>query len=142
MLSQRLEDALEDLRDLIKITKSDIEDIKVAQNEPQFERLSLKEEKLKSFEEKKAMIDREISTLMTTYPEKPLPELIQPQEHLLLDQLKEELNNLREVNKEYAKLVILVSNVYNSFLERLVPTEMQGYERVASKESKILKVRV
>jgi DNA repair ATPase RecN len=142
MLSHHLQSALSDLRDLIKITESDIEDIKLANNDPQFDRLSLKEDKLKSFEQKKAMIDHEISTLMTRNPEVELPELLNEKQHTSLDELKEELNNLREVNKEYAKLVLTVSNLYNTFLERLVPTEMQGYNKVASKDPSILEVRV
>ena len=142
MLSHHLQSSLTDLRDLIKITESDIEDIKIANNDPQFERQSLKEDKLKSFENKKAMIDHEISTLMTTNPDKELPELLNPEQHELLDELKIELNNLREVNKHYAKLVLTVSNLYNTFLERLVPTEMQGYNKVASKDPAILEVRV
>ena len=142
MLSHHLQSALNDLKDLIKITESDIEDIKVAKNDPQFERLSLKEDKLKSFEQKKAMIDHEISTLMTTNPDKELPKLINEEQHNLLDELKVELSKLREVNKHYAKLVLTVSNLYNTFLERLVPTEMQGYNKVASKDSSILEVRV
>ena len=142
MLSHHLQSALSDLRDLIKITESDILDIKEAKNDPQFDRLSLKEEKLKSFEAKKAMIDHEISSLMTEQPNKDLPELINPEQHQLLDELKIELNNLRDVNKHYARLVLVVSNMYNSFLERLVPTEMQGYNKVASKNASILEVRV
>ena len=142
MLSHHLQSALKDLKDLIKITESDIEDIKVAKNDPQFERLSLKEDKLKSFEQKKAMIDHEISALMTTNPDTELPKLLNEEQHTLLDQLKVELSNLREVNKHYAKLVLTVSNLYNTFLERLVPTEMQGYNKVASKDPSILEVRV
>jgi len=142
MLSHHLQSALSDLRDLIKITESDIDDIKLANNDPQFDRLSLKEDKLKSFEQKKAMIDHEISTLMTSEPEKELPQLLNAEQHTLLDELKIELNNLREVNKHYAKLVLTVSNLYNTFLERLVPTEMQGYNKVASKDASILEVRV
>jgi len=142
MLSLHLQNALTDLRDLIEITKSDIEDIKTAQHNPQFERLSLKDEKLKSFESKKAMIDHEISSLMTSNPDIELPNLLNAEQHKLLDELKIELNNLREVNKHYAKLVLVVSNLYNNFLERLVPTEMQGYNKVASKDPSILEVRV
>ncbi len=142
MLSHHLQSALSDLKDLIKITESDIADIKEAKNDPQFERLSLKEDKLKSFEQKKAMIDHEISTLMTTNPDKELPKLINEEQHTLLDELKTELSNLREVNKHYAKLVLTVSNLYNTFLERLIPTEMQGYTKVASKDPSILEVRV
>ncbi len=142
MLSHHLQSALSDLKDLIKITESDIADIKEAKNDPQFERLSLKEDKLKSFEQKKAMIDHEISTLMTTNPDKELPKLINEEQHTLLDELKIELSKLREVNKHYAKLVLTVSNLYNTFLERLIPTEMQGYEKKASRNPAILEVRV
>ena len=142
MLSHHLQNALNDLRDIIKITESDIEDIKNAQHDAQFDRLSLKDEKLKSFEAKKAIIDYEIASLMTAYPDKQLPELLNEEQHQLLDELKVELNNLKDVNKHYAKLVLVVSNLYNTFLERLIPTEMQGYEKVVSKNPSILEVRV
>ena len=142
MLSHHLQSALSDLRDLISITESDIADIKEAKNDQQFERLSLKEEKLKGFESKKAMIDHEISTLMTAHPDKDLPQLLNEEQHKALDELKIELSNLRDVNKRYAKFVLSVSNLYNTFLERLVPTEMQGYKKIASKDSSILEVRV
>ena len=141
MLTHHLQNALKDLRDLIAITESDIEDIKVAQHNPQFERLAIKEEKLKSFEAKKAMIDYEISSMMTSSPDTALPELLNEEQHELLGELKVELNNLKDVNKRYAKLVLVVSNLYNSFLERVVPTEMQGYNKVASKNPSILEVR-
>lgn len=142
MLSHHLKGAIKDLRDLIKMTQTDIEEIKEAKHDPQFERLSLKEEKLKSFEAKKAMIDHEISSLMTSNPDKDLPALLSTEQHELLDELKIQLSKLREVNKHYARLVVVVSNLYNTFLERLVPTEMQGYEKVASKNPSILEVRV
>lgn len=142
MLTHHLEGALSDLRELIEITQEDIADIKEAQHDPQFERLTLKDEKLKSFESKKAMIDHEISKLIQNNPNTPLPQLLNGEQHKLLDDLKVELNNLKDINKEYAKFVLLVSNLYNEFLERLVPTEMQGYEKVASKEAALLKVTV
>ena len=142
MLSHHLEGALQDLKDLVSITESDIADIKEAKNDQQFDRLSLKEEKLKGFESKKAMIDHEISRLMTTQPDKDLPELLNQEQHKALDDLRIQLANLRDVNKRYAKLVLTISNLYNTFLERLVPTEMQGYNKVASKNAAILEVRV
>ncbi len=142
MLSHYLESALSDLRDLISMTKQDIEDIKEAKNDQQFERLALKEEKLKSFESKKAMIDHEISSLMIVQADKNLPELLNQEQHKALDELKIELSNLRDINKKYAKFVLIVSNLYNTFLERLVPTEMQGYQKIASQKPSILEVRV
>ncbi len=142
MLSYHLKGALSDLRDLISMTKQDIEDIKEANHDQQFERLSLKEEKLKSFENKKAMIDHEISSLMSTQADKDLPELLDEEQHNALDELKTELSNLRDINKKYARFVLSVSNIYNKFLDKLVPTEMQGYQKVASKNPSILEVRV
>lgn len=142
MLSYHLQGALSDLRDLIKITESDVEDIKEARHNPQFDRLKLKEEKLKSFESKKAMIDYEISVLIKSNPNINLPELLDEDQHRYLDELKIELVNLKDVNKKYARLVLAVSSLYNEFLERLVPTVMQGYSKVASKDSAILEVRV
>ena len=142
MLSHHLQNALNDLRDIIKITESDMEDIKVAKHDAQFQRLSLKEEKLKSFEAKKAIIDYEISSLMTNNSGVELTNLINEEQHKLLDELKIELATLRDVNKKYAKQVLVVSNLYNTFLERLIPTEMQGYTKTASKNPTILEVRV
>ncbi len=142
MLTHHLQNTLTDLDDLIRMTQSDINDIKVAQHDPQFDRLSIKEEKIKSFEAKKAMIDYEISSLMSAHPDTELPQLLNAQQHQLLEELKVKLSSLRDVNKEYAKLVVIVSNLYNTFLERLVPTEMDGYNKVASKDSTILQVRV
>ncbi|MBE0514855.1 hypothetical protein [Sulfurimonas sp.] len=142
MLSYHLKSAINDLRDLIKITESDIEDIQVANHNPQFDRLKLKEEKLKSFESKKAMIDHEISAHVRLHPDVKLTELLNEEQHVMLNELKVELTNLHAINKRYAKLVLAVSNLYNTFLENLIPTEMHGYNRVASKDSTILKVRV
>jgi len=142
MLSHHLKGALSDLRDLIKITEDDIVDIKKANNDEQFNRLALKDEKLKSFEQKKAMIDHEISSLMSSNPDTDLPDLLNKGQFESLDKLKIELNNLREVNKKYTRLVLAVSTLYNTFLERLVPTEMDGYQKKASKEPSFLEVRV
>jgi len=142
MLSHHLESALSDLRSLIDITKSDIADIKEANNNPQFDRLSIKDDKLKSFEQKKAMIDHEISSLMTANPDADLSELLDTKQHQYLEELKTELNNLRTINREYSKLVLAVSTLYNTFLERLVPMEMDGYEKRATKNPSVLEVRV
>jgi len=98
MLSYHLQSALSDLRDLITITESDIEDIKVANHNPQFDRLKLKEEKLKSFEAKKAMIDHEIASLIAANPKTELPQLLNEEQHAFLGELKTELQNLRDAN--------------------------------------------
>jgi len=142
MLTYHLENALNDLRDLITMTREDIEDIKKAQHEPQFERIGLKDEKLQAFEAKKAMIDHTIATMVSQNPGVELPKLLDTKQHQLLDELRKELETLKEVNQHYAKMVLAVSNLYNEFLEQIVPTEMQGYKKVASKDPSLLEVRV
>ncbi len=141
MLSYQLQSAIKDLETLISLSLEDIDDIKEAKHNPQFERLALKEEKIKSFEQKKAMIDREISKLMTQFTANPLSELLDSEQHQQLDSLKEHLAQLREVNQKYAKMVLSVGSFYNSLLERLVPTQMQGYQKVARSEASFLEVR-
>ena len=142
LLTYHLDGALSDLQDIIEITKLDIEDIKEAKAEEQFARLEQKEEKIASFEAKKAMIDHEISKLMTSNPQKELPMLLDDEQHQKLGKLKEKLQDLKEINQKYARMVLTVSTLYNDFLEQLVPTEMQGYERVASKNPSLLEIRV
>ncbi len=141
MLTYQLDGALNDLKDIIELTKQDIEDIKIAKHEHQFDRLPLKDEKIKAFEIKKALIDHEISKLMTNYPNKELSELLSESDKEKLQELKEQLNILKEVNQTYARMVLAVSNMFNSFLETLVPTEMQGYQKVATKDPSIIEVR-
>ncbi len=142
MLSHHLKSALKDLRDLITISQKDIDDIQIAQHNNQFERMSMKEERLKSFESKKAMIDHEISKKMSANPDKDISELLNESEHKELENLKSELVNLREINQRYAKMLLSVGSFYNSLLEKVLPTEMQGYNKVASSDPTFLKVRV
>lgn len=142
MLSYQLENAVKDLDKLISLSLEDIEDIKEARHNPQIDRLALKEEKIKGFEQKKAMIDYEISKLMTSQPDKDLSDLLDSNEHQQLENLKKHLSKLREVNQQYAKMVLSVGAFYNALLEKIVPTQMQGYTSVASKEASFLQVRV
>ncbi len=141
MLAYQIEGAIKDLQDIINITKQDIEDIKKAKHQHQFDRLSLKDEKIKAFEVKKALIDNEISKLISNNPQIELSELLSEDDHKKLQELKELLNELKEINQIYARMVLAVSNMFNSFLESLVPTEMQGYKKVATKDPSIIEVR-
>ncbi len=141
MLSYHLESAVNDLEQLVKMSEQDIEDIKLANHKDQFERRKIKEDMIHSFENKKAMIDNEISKLMTQNPDVSLDKLLNEQENSCLQKLKVSLASLRDVNKKYAKMVLAVSSFYNTLLERLVPTEMQGYQKTTSKNASFLEIR-
>ncbi len=141
MLSYHLKSAVSDLEQLVKISEQDIEDIKLANHEYQFERRKIKEDMISSFENKKAMIDHEISKLMTQNPNVSLDKLLNDDENEYLKKLKISLASLRDVNKKYAKMVLSVSSFYNKLLERLVPTEMNGYTQMTSKNASFLEIR-
>ena len=141
MLSYHLKSAVNDLEELVKMSEQDIEDIKLANHEPQFQRRKIKEDMIHSFETKKAMIDHEISKLMTQSPNISLDKLLDENENSYLQNLKTSLAALREVNKKYAKMVLSVSSFYNTLLERLVPTEMHGYQKSTSKSASFLELR-
>ena len=135
MLSHNLQNAVNDLNELINMSKKDIEDIKLAQHDEQFQRRKIKEDLLKSFENRKAMIDHEISKLMTSNPDVALDKLLNEEQGSFLSDLKTALKELQVVNKHYARLVLSVSSFYNTLLERMVPSEMNGYDRRAGSTS-------
>ncbi|MDH5464658.1 MAG: hypothetical protein OEW60_03455 [Thiovulaceae bacterium] len=141
MLSHYLTKALEDLGQLINLTHDDIADIKLAHHEKIFERAKIKEELITSFQNKKVLIDSEIAKQMESNPSVDLEELLNEETQEFLGTLKTELSSLKELNKRYAKLVLSVSEFYNSLLERMVPVEMHGYEKVTPKHRAILEVR-
>lgn len=141
MLSHYLDKALSDLDQLIALTQTDIDDIKLAKHELIFDRSKIKEELISSFQNKKAMIDNEISKLMEAYSDRELEHLLSEEDQAHLASLKDKLFELKGLNKRYAKLVLTVSEFYNSLLERMVPTEMNGYEKVAQKHRSLLEVR-
>ncbi|MDF1879983.1 hypothetical protein JHD50_01495 [Sulfurimonas sp. MAG313] len=141
MLSHHLKGAVSDLEELVKMSEQDIEDIKHANHEPQFQRRKMKEDMISSFETKKAMIDHEISKLMTSSPDTSLDKLLDENENTYLQKLKTSLAALRDVNKKYAKMVLGVSSFYNTLLERLIPTEMHGYQKSTSRSASFLEIR-
>ena len=141
MLSHYLTKALDDLNQLITLTKEDIKDIKLAKHETIFARTKIKDELITSFQTKKALIDNEISKQMQAYPDLELENLLSQEEQNALGELKTKLLELKIENKHYAKLVLSVSEFYNSLLERMVPVEMHGYEKVTPKHRAILEVR-
>ena len=141
MLSHYLDKALDDLEQLTQLTQTDIDDIKLAKHEAIFDRSKIKEELISSFQNKKALIDNEISKLMEANPELGVENLLSGEDQEKLALLKEHLLKLKTLNKRYAKLVLTVSEFYNSLLERMVPTEMDGYEKVTQKHRSLLEIR-
>lgn len=145
MLVQTLRLAIESLQTLIDITKIDIEDIKIAAHDKLFSRVKSKDELIKKFESYKKLIDTQILNMANSNPSTDLVELLSSQERELLGQMKEKLNELKDVNKHYAKIVVAVSSFYNSMLESFVPKRMQeersGYASAGVKQASFVEIK-
>lgn len=140
MITQYLQEANTALRELIEVTERDIEDIKKAEHESIFERSKIKEELLKNFENKKAIIDNEIVVLSNKFPDKSLEDLLNSDQQELLGCMKKNLEELKSFNKRLASLVISVSEFYDSLLSKIIPRENAGYDRNAKRQSSFLQV--
>ncbi len=142
MLSRYLSDAINDIERLIELTKQDIEDIKLAKHEEVFSRTKIKNDLIISFEAKKALLDNELVLLTKAHPNSDLSEIISDRDSEQLARMKDCLMELHVTNKRYAKFVVSVSEFYNSTLEAMFPSEVDGYNKNVSKPANFLKVSV
>lgn len=142
MLSHYLKTSIEDIENLIELTNRDILDIKEAKHEAVFKRAKIKGDLVKSFENKKTMLDHELVKLVGSSNNKPLEEILDDSQHKMLEKMKESLLALKQKNKEYARFVITISEFYNSLLDSVFPRDMEGYKKVNHKPASLLKVRV
>ena len=141
MLSHYLKTSIEDIENLIELTKKDITDIKEAKHEAIFRRTSIKNDLIKSFENKKSMLDNELIKLVESSGNKPLEEILDKTQKDMLDTMRDRLVELNQKNKEYARFVISVSEFYNSLLDSIFPREAEGYKNLNHKPASLLKVR-
>ncbi len=140
MLLHYLTSSISDLENLIELTKKDIKDIKEANHELVFERTKIKNDLVNSFENKKSLLDNELIKLVEKNKESDLETILDEKEKNLLNDMKDKLNQLKEANKKYAKFVVIISEFYNSLLDKIFPCEMDGYHKTHHKPASILKV--
>lgn len=141
MLHNYLRGAVSDLKSLIELTTLDVEDIKVANHENIFGRNSKKQELIKTFEAKKNLIDQEMLSLKNQFPDKTLSDLIDNEAGELLNEMKKNLQELKNLNTSYARIVFAVSEFYNSLIQKIIPHEMSDYKGSKTPQSNFLKVQ-
>jgi len=141
MLSYYLKTSIEDIENLIELTSKDILDVKEANHESVFIRRKIKNDLVKSFENKKAMIDNELNKLANSSKNKHLEEILNSSVKNMLEEMKNKLFILKEKNREYARLVVTVSEFYNSLLDSIFPRNIDGYQRLDHKSASLLKGR-
>ncbi len=142
MLTDYLQQAIDDLDRLIELTALDIEDIKRARHESLFGRIEQKSARIESFERRKSMIDKTMVAMMRNNPGVELSELLDSETTALLTTLKERLNRLQELNRYYARFVIAVGEFYSAMFEEVLPTEPDGYDGKRTRAASLIEVRV
>ena len=141
MLKKYLESAVEDLTQLIQLTEDDIVDIKKGDHSSLFERVSKKERLIGTFEAKKKTIDENITKKASQNSGISLDKILDDIEKGYLEDLKSRLLILKKINRRYARLVVSVGTFYSSLLEKIVPTEMDGYETVIKQSASFLEIK-
>ncbi len=142
MLLHYLENSISDIDNLIELTSKDIKDIKEANHELVFERTKIKNDLIKAFEHKKILLDNELVKIVKDSEEKELDKVLGNEERDLLNKMKAKLSILKDKNKEYAKFVVIISEFYNTLLDKIFPREMDGYHKSDHRPASILKVSV
>jgi hypothetical protein len=59
----------------------------------------------------------------------------------MLGQLREKLEKLQEINRRYARFVIVVGEFYNALYEEMLPVEKDGYTGRNLKTASLIEVR-
>lgn len=141
MLTHYLKTSIEDIVNLIELTKQDILDIKDAKHQAIFDRTKIKNDLIHSFEHKKTLLDNELLKLVNANKDRELEDILDAEQKEMLTSIKEKLLILKTKNKEYARFVVTVSEFYNSLLDSVFPRDMEGYQRANHKPASLLKVR-
>lgn len=135
-----LNEAISKLQTLISYTQHDIEDVKVANHEMVFERGVLKASTIREFELSKSMIDQEMLQLTQKYPHLKLTEILDEKANTLLGDMRKTLEELKQINTHYARMVFAVSEFYTSIADKLIPREKADYKSRVE-QSQLLRVQ-
>lgn len=140
MITKYLKGSIEDIENLIKLTRLDIKNIKAAKHNELQISASLKEELIASFENKKSLLNSELIRLTEKNSGKTLNDLLSKKEKELLESFKKNLSKLKRVNRDYAKYVATISEFYNSFCTAIFNQEPHGYHKANPTPASFLKI--
>jgi hypothetical protein len=118
MLKQTLNSINSNLRNLIKITEQDIEDIKQANHQALFDRNIIKENLIDEFVKLKAQIDNGLKNRSETGQN-----LVNVDEQPLLDEFKENIQTFYTIHKKFAKMAFTVTHFYNNLVHKVTDSQ-------------------
>lgn len=138
MVEKYLTQAIEILKELTAVTQKDMDNIKVANHSELDDHTKLKDKLLSDFEKTKKSLDEELVNLAKSNPQTDLSSLLNQNIKDKLSELRTALNDLRSINKKYAKSVFLVKDFYDSVLNEILGH--QKHNSYTAKSGKFRKI--
>lgn len=145
MIKKYLNDSIECLAKIIALTKEDIENIKQAKHDEVGPHSELKTKLLTAFETNKKALDAELVKLASKHAEKNIAELLDDEIKDKLSEFRTVLLELKDVNREYAKSVVVVKEFFDSLVGVMLgkPTQNSYTDKaLGSSKDEIFKARV
>ncbi|MDD7600341.1 MAG: flagellar export chaperone FlgN [Campylobacter sp.] len=136
---------MECLAKIIALTKEDIENIKQAKHDEVGPHSELKTKLLTAFETNKKALDAELVKLASKHAEKNIAELLDDEIKDKLSELRTVLLELKDINREYAKSVVVVKEFFDSLVGVMLgkPTQNSYTDKaLGSSKDEIFKARV
>lgn len=126
MIKEHLGEAIEALKSVIELTNKDIENIKVAKHDEVMPHTQMKTKLLSEFEASKKALDAELVELAQANPNQNLADLLGDDVKEQLGELREVLLKLKDVNREYAKSVVVVKDFFDSLVSQMLGKPAQN----------------
>lgn len=139
MLKRYLDTAISILDELIDTTLQDIENIKEAKHSAVDESVRKKGVLVKNFEDTKRSLDKELLNLSKTSEN--LQDALDDEVKSKLVLMREKLEILNKVNKEYARHVVLVKEFFDSLTKQMFNFDQNAYTQSVS-QSNFYKAKV
>ncbi len=139
MLTDNLNKAIEELDCLIDFTKEDIRFAKEANHNALADRHITKERMLSRFEMTKSDLNSELLKL-SNKSDGDLSKVIDTTQSGLLDEFKERLVLLKELNRDFMAIVIVVNEFYQSLFSKMFKFDTNGYNKTKPLSAAMLKV--
>jgi len=132
MLTQKLNQTILVLEELINITQEDIKNIKQAKHEEVFKNTKPKEELAQKFSILKSEIDK-----ILVSRNRPIEEIFSKEEEILFNNFREKLNEFYDKHKHFSRLALSVANFYNALLNQIKQEEQISYTEKANFNSNL-----
>lgn len=139
MLKRYLDEAISILDELISITCQDIENIKEAKHSLVDESVKRKTALIRKFEDTKKSLDTELVKLSKVSSN--IQEALDEDVKSKLATMRQKLENLNKINKEYSKHIVLVKEFFDSLTKQMFNIDTNFYGK-DSLQNSIFKAKV